>query len=765
MLLPGLWVAFLALLLALALRRWYDPVPFRCWLAWSAVLALLFGAVLAGGRTLLPLGYLAEIPPFTGLIRGEPPGNVMQSDLVLQIAPWQVRVREAYAAGAWPLWNRLAGAGEPLLANPQSQALQPLAVLALPFPAVSGLGVTAALRVLLAFVFTWLLLRRQGISELPALAGSLAYGLGGFLQLWLGWPIAGSAAFLPVLLYAIVAVDERGEPRDSVLLALATAASLLVGHPETTLHAAVFATAFALSRWLARPERRWRRLGAWALAAGIGAGLAAPVALPAAGYLPSTQRAALAASQSRLQASPPAETGEEPPAADGLRHDLLARLLPNLTPNVFGNNRFGDYWGDRNIIEDAAGFAGTAALLGALATLWPLAGRRFPQERLMLATALVCLAIIARSAAVTRLLAAIPVLRYSQRSHSRVSLLLGFAVAYLAACAWERWWRGEAGWRRIAAPAAALAAAGAWAYLAHPGPEPAAFAPLRWTSLVLQLAALAGSVLLLAWPASARRGWLLAVLVAAELAAFHAPAHPPVPASLYYPATPPLVFLQERRDPWYRIAGLGPMLRPSFASVYGLADLRSSNPAKPAAVQEVLRPINRFPQRPTEGLMAPEDPLYGRLGVRFLMTPPGTPLQRPWRLAYRGSEAWIYRNREALPILFLLDGDLDLGTLEPEWMRARARLPGPALLASSVYQDGNWKLLLDGARRPTVRTNSPFIAAWLPAAGEPRIDLLYRPGSFATGLAVAALALAAGAAFWAAPRTAERSQTRITPSS
>jgi hypothetical protein len=851
MLLPGLWVAFLALLLALSLRRWYDPVPPRCWLAWSAALAVLFGAVLLGGRTLLPLGYLGQVPPFTGLIQGEPPGNLLQSDLVLQIAPWLTRVQAAYAAGSWPLWNPLAGAGEPLLANPQSQALQPLVALALPFPVVAGFGVTAALRVLLAFVFTWLLLRRQGISETVALAGSLAYGLAGFLQLWLGWPIAGSAAFLPVLLYAITMIDQRGARRDSVLLALATASLLLVGHPETGLHVALLAAAFALSRLLARPAgSRLRLLGAWALAAGIGAGLAAPVALPAAEYLPKSQRAALlAARHQRLQAAteeegkgenlglfsspsrgrsgggpnvpdsgappswpPPVPGGGNLPG-DGLPfseqtvqglHGPLARLLPSAAPNAFGNNRFGGYWGDRNVIEDAAGFAGTAALLAALAAVWPLAaGRRFPQERLMLGTALVCLLVMARPSWLEGLFEAVPVLRDSQSFHSRVALLLDLAVAWLAACTWERWSRKEIDLRRLLPPATALALLIGWAYFAHPGPDPGAFARLRWGSLGLQLAALAVSVILLARPVSAFRASALTALIAAELIAFHAPAHPPVPASLYYPVTPPIAFLQERLDPWYRMAGMGPMLRPNFATVYGLADLRSSNPAKPAAFQEAIRRINRFPTRVTEGLFAPEDPLYPRLGARFVMTPPRMFLPKPYRLAFHRESAWIYQNREARPLLYLAplsstrnggrsggglsgvrdlslsgapppglplegeekgssfeaDSELELGTAEPEWLRARARLSQPRLLASSVYQDGNWKLLVDRTRRPTILADGPFAAARLPA-GEADLDLLYRPGSFLAGLAVAAAALAAGAAFWVPlPQTAARSQT------
>lgn len=801
MLLPGLWVTLLAALLGLALRRWYDPVPLRCWLAWSAVLAVLFGAILFGGRAMLPLGYLLGIPPIPRPAQGEPPGNLLQSDLVLQIAPWLSRVREAYVTGHWPLWNPFAGAGEPLLGNPQSQAFQPLVWLALPFPVVHAFSVLAALRVLLPLVFTWLLLRRQGVSELPALAGSLAFGLSGFLQLWLGWPLSGSATFLPPLLYGITLVEQRGERRDSVLLALATASVLLVGHPETGLHVAALAGAFALSKLPARPAgERLRLLGAWALAAAVGAGLAAPAALPAAEVLPRSIRATLLEMRHE-QLAQDAGVAEATPAGETARqHGPVARLIPNAAPNALGNDRFGVYWGDRNIIEDAAGFAGTATLLAALAAVWPLpAGRRFPQERLMLVVALVALVIVVRPPGVVQALESLPVLRHSMNFHSRVALVLDFALAYAAACTWERWRQGGLRLRRLLPLAAAVAAGLVWAYAAHPGPDPAAHAWLRWGSLALQLTALAAAVLLLSRPGSAIRAWALAAVVAAELVAFHAPAHPPVPAELYYPATPATTFVQDRLDPWHRACGVGPILRPNLSSVYGLPDPRSSNPAKPADYQEATRRINRFPFRATDGFVAPRDPLYALLGVRFLITPPHLQLPKPYRLSFRQGGVWVYQNREALPLLFLpaaaapcpgpgwsdctaeitdfgeraavrtgswavanpeasrLDyGDVQLGDL-----RARARLAEPRLLASSIYQDGNWKLLLGGIRRPTTLANGPFVAAWLPA-GEAELALLYRPGSFAAALAAAALALAAGAAFWAVPaglQTAGRSQT------
>jgi hypothetical protein len=771
--LPGLWVLALAALLAWALRRWFDPVPARCWAAWGIVLAVLFGAVLFAGRVMLPLGYLTKVPPFTGLVEGTPPGNLLQSDLVLQITPWLVRVREAYAAGEWPLWNSLAGAGEPLLANPQSQAFQPLVWLALPFPVAAGFGVIAALRVLLPLVFTWLLLRRQGISELPALAASLAYGLGGFLQLWLGWPLAGSATFLPVVLYGLVMVDQRGARRDGLLLTLALAAVLLVGHPETGLHVLALAGVFAASRLRTRPAgRRLALIKAWALPAVLALALAAPVILPAAEYLPHSLRTSLLEMrQERLRADGKLEGVA--PRRGARQHGVAARLAPNAAPNAFGNNRFGIYWGERNTVEDAAGFAGTAALLAALAAVWPLgAGRRFPQERLMQLTALVSLLVVARPPGLARIFTLVPVLRQSLNFHSRISLLLVFALVYLAACTWERWRQGELRWQRNAPLGAAVAVLIVWAYLAHPGPQPVAFAWLRYGSLALQLVALGAAFALTAGRFSTVRAWALTFVVAAELTTFHAPAHPPLAPDLYYPETPSTTFLRERLGPWYRFAGMGPVLRPNLASVYGFADARSSNPAKPAAYVEATRRINLFPRRATDGFVSPEHPLYGRLAVRFVMTTPEARLPKPYRVIFQGRQVRIYQNRAARPILFLpgasgswtaaepRDSTLKRGTVRPAWIRGRVLLSEPRLLSSSVYQDGNWKLLLGGKRHPTFVIDGAFVAAWLPA-GRDSLDLLYRPGSFAIGLSLAALALAAAAALWVPPpQAAGRSQTR-----
>src|SRR5947199_6839525 len=131
-LLPGVWFGLLAFLLHRALKRWYDAVPL--WVAGAFLLALapLFAPVLVGGKILLPLDGLRGEAPFRELLPTDPHGNPLQGDLIQLVTPSLAAVREAYGAGRWPLWNPRVGAGMPLLADPQAQAVAPLVLLGYP---------------------------------------------------------------------------------------------------------------------------------------------------------------------------------------------------------------------------------------------------------------------------------------------------------------------------------------------------------------------------------------------------------------------------------------------------------------------------------------------------------------------------------------------------------------------------------------------------------------------------------------------------------
>jgi hypothetical protein len=199
--------------------------------------------------------------------------------------------------------------------------------------------------------------------------------------------------------------------------------------------------------------------------------------------------------------------------------------------------------------------------------------------------------------------------------------------------------------------------------------------------------------------------------------------------------------------------------------------------------------------RTTEhSLNVPEHPLYQLLGVRYVVAPQRMTSIPGLRQVFRDATSRIYERPRVLPRLFLpaaaesaggepwpdwLEGNPDFAAralvaptpdrpapwtaarpadstlggiaLHPAHLGARGSFAEERLVASSVYQDGGWSLLLDGRPLPTVVADGPFVAAWVPA-GEHRLDLLYRAPGLTLGVALAALALAAGSAWLLRPR-------------
>ena len=521
-LLPGLYFLGVVLIGAEILRRGYDALPARVQAVFVLVVVLLFGDALFGGRVLLPLDSLRYSPPFQDLAPSDPPAFGLYGDQLEDFAPYFAEVRRLLSRGEWPLSNDLVGAGEPLLGNSQAQHFHPLMLLTYAFPLSAAFGLVAAFKVWMALAFGFLLLRRLGLGEEPALAGSLAYGLGGFMLLYLGWPQTQSAAALPLVLYAVECAVTRGRRRDWLLALLATVTLLLAGHPETMLYVAVLAGAWALVRsaMLARRRRAvvLARLAATALVAGL---LVAPVALPAAAAARvSTRYAHLQARRANIEKFLDREERRAAELGTSAVERVVRRVLPIVAPNAFGNSLAGAYWGDSTILEDAGGFAGTAMALAALLACWPLRrGGRLPGERLMLAAAAASFVTVVQPPGLKRLFAALPVLGSSASYNRRLALVLCFAIAFLGACTLERWRRGHLGRTRVAGLALGLAALIVWAYVAHPRPiRPEQFSALRSRSLEIQLVVLvaAASLLLSRRKARAWGPWTLALLCGVE---------------------------------------------------------------------------------------------------------------------------------------------------------------------------------------------------------------------------------------------------------
>ena len=719
-LLPALVVVVAVLAVWELLRRWYDRLPWPELGASLLLTLVLFGPALVAGGVLLPTDQLRGWAPFRDL--PEPPvhGNYLQHDLLVMIAPSGAVVRDALARGEWPQWNDRVGAGMPLLADPQAQALQPLALIGLPLGTFRAATVTAALKVELAFIFMWLLLAGTGLARGPSLLGAIAWAAGGFVLLWVGWPLSTSAVMLPGILYALSRLRRSGGRRDLVLLVTVAATTLVGGHPETIAYVVVVSVVFALDLARGPGHGSGRRfVGCCATAGALSLLLAAPGLAPTLAYLPDTVRA------ERLEEGP-GDRGEATAASSSIT-GAIDRLVPLAAPNAFGNDRYLHYWGPMNTNEDAAGFVGTITL--ALALLAAFARDRFPQEGVVLGLGVGATGLLVVAPSVL-LPGAMAWLR-SPSDHHRAVMVVGFAVAFLGAAAADRLQRST-GWRwapLLPVLVLGLLVGAAYARLAAPG-EPALLDPLRWGSTVWAWRMLAAFALLAVFGRG--RSWLgggLAVLIALELLVLHRPANPTMPRELALPEVPVLSWLAERTAV-RRVVGAEGVVPPNVLAIFGVADVRLHNPMAPAAIVRRLGRVD-----PTGEAWAPTAERFDRLAVRYRLLAPEDAVDAE-TVVFRSLGAVVTERASASP-LATVDG------------RGRVRRRGPAhfvvdgvrggALSTGIYQDGGWWALAD-AEAPTAEADGPFVAASL-ASGVGRVDLLYRAPGLLLGCLCAGLGM------------------------
>ena len=306
----------------------------------------------------------------------------------LQFVAWWWQCWQQVLAGHWPLWNPLNGMGAPLLANyqtaffyPPNWLLLPLAGLFGPAGIAWGYSLLAMLHLIWAGLGMSSLLRRLGFGLLAQVIGGLSFGLTGYLVGRLGFfSMIWVAAWLPWVLYFASELAYPGQPRREKLpplrfplgplrlslgLAAAVAMQLLAGHAQLTWYSLLLAGA-----WVA-----WGALGAGGLKNAVlrlvelgGALLLAVVTAavqlgPTFQYLQSSQRADAVA------------------AVEAMRYSFWPwRFISLFSPDFFGSQGLGDFWGYATYWEDHA-YPGLAALLLALASLMILVKGLRPRSK------------------------------------------------------------------------------------------------------------------------------------------------------------------------------------------------------------------------------------------------------------------------------------------------------------------------------------------------------------------------------------------------
>jgi hypothetical protein len=177
--------------------------------------------------------------------------------------PLELRVRQEWDAGRWPLWDPGHNAGEPLLGNPMAAVLYPGKVMyaLLPYAWAARLYVIA--HTLLAFLGMLVLGRSCGVSGVGSCLGGLSYAFGAPILFLYSDPLRlVGAAWVPWGLCAIDRLLRQGHRRGLAELAAVLALQVLGGDAEAAYLTAVFGAGYAvLLSVRARARPSWLRAG------------------------------------------------------------------------------------------------------------------------------------------------------------------------------------------------------------------------------------------------------------------------------------------------------------------------------------------------------------------------------------------------------------------------------------------------------------------------------------------------------------------------
>ncbi len=760
----------------------------------AAVCTLFFWPALAG-RVLLPAEGLYLIDPvFTPYKPPEVPDPMdltMVADLVGQMYVWRQFTVNSLRAGHLPLWNPYSACGMPFLANDQSAVLNPtnllLNLLLSPPRAQTAFGLFCLLA---ACIFTYGLVRSLGGTALGGILGGLTFGFGGFVLVWLGFPLAATAIVLPAVLWATHRLLLKPTLTSAVILGLLIGWQFLSGHLSTSLQIlefwAVFVAYEIISRWRART--RWspaRAAGAIALALALGAGLGAPQLLPLREYV----------GLSRLRAHGRSRWASDG-IADSARNGLLGNrwFLANIArgeiallflPERHGNPAFGDYrphpsYGN---YPERTSYVGVLALLALLSGLvWrPPPGHR----RFFLIAAWLTFGLLLYLP-ILNLINCLPIVKLVAPQRLRFVFALCAAVSLgLAVSEWlpppdspNRPARGRL-WLAALALALLCAAVGGLTVplLRRPGaaPLPPPVALLRILKLFAPAisAAALGPLLL---PSFQRRlgprpvALALLLLALFDLFLFGAGWHRLSRLHTTLPELPPIRTARELTRTT-RIAGPPNVFRPNLSVGYGIYDARSYDPL---AVDRFLRLVEAFHGQAgaspwlQQGSEQPVPALYRLMSVgRIWHIGPAGDTTLCW-CSHALPRAYVtdrVRASTADAALHALTGGLDprrqtllegvslalpttngflhtapLVSYRPHRVVARARAERPCwLVLTDTYYPG-WRASVNGRPASLSLANYAFRAVPIPS-GESSVTFGYEPASYRVGLFLALLSI------------------------
>lgn len=629
------------------------------WVPTVLLVVLLLGPALVGARLFAAGDLIERQAPWAEASTVESVTNACVSDTVDAALPHALSFRDRIAAGdPAPLWESSASAGTILGAAPFQGVVSPLFLATLPLPDVLFPAWMKLLEIGVVLLGTVLWARRLGLSVAAGALGGFLYATSGYLVMWTNWPQTRTAAFFPLVFWAVERIVQDRTLRSALPLPFVVAAVVLGGFPAIVVHTVYLAIVYGVVRLIVlnRRERAagtgsaWRRWGrAPALAA---AGGLAGLALVAFQVVPWAQQLRESVDLER-RASAWTFTIDWP------------ELLTMAYPQALGSCATGESrWGSIIPVEGVS-FVGAGALVLCLAALvMPPASDRLRAVRgfLLLAAGLT-LAVTFVGGGLNYVVQLLPGMGGSGLQRTRA--VGGLMFAMLAAVGFDSLVRGprpgtvRRRWALAAAVAAVAALGGAALLVREVAPGPAEWAQAR-PSVVLGL--VAGVLVAAAWvavlvrprPAQAVAAVLVPLVLAVEGVAFAAAWWPRADPDTLYRETRTDAFLSENLG-HERMVGVYGAYWYSAAQVPGLRSL-SGHTFTPVGWRELLLAADPSALRSataqslwgTDGLTSP---VLDRFATRYAVL--DTPFILPgsfWGDGEQGTGAVEVTGTEGAPV-------------------------------------------------------------------------------------------------------------------
>lgn len=177
------------------------------------------------------------------------PNKAQYFDTLRQLYPWKTFSIASLKQGEIPFWNPYNFSGSPLLANFQSAVFYPLNIVYFFFSQITAWSLLVILQPLLASLFTYLFMKKIGVSSIGSFFSAISFAFSSFLTVWLEYNTIGHViVWLPSCLLAVEHLLQKVSVGWILALVLSLCVSAFGGHPQIFAYLFLFVVFYSLYR-------------------------------------------------------------------------------------------------------------------------------------------------------------------------------------------------------------------------------------------------------------------------------------------------------------------------------------------------------------------------------------------------------------------------------------------------------------------------------------------------------------------------------------